>query len=87
MTAPRLLPAVAVGFGVGVVLAVLAGGGVAVWRAPTVGVAAGLLVVGLRRVLVLARREWRRDAPDRRAYVAAVLPLVVALLLAGIATA
>lgn len=87
MTTPRLLPAVAVGSAVGVVLAVLAGGGPAAWRAPTIGIAAGLLVVGLRRVMVLARREWRRDAPDRRAYVAAVLPLVLALLLAGVATA
>jgi len=87
MTSPRLLPAVGVGLAVGVVLAALVGGGAAAWRAPAVGVAAGLLVVGLRRVLVLARREWRRDAPDRRAYVAAVLPLAVALLLAGLATA
>lgn len=75
------------GVALGLVLALVAGGGPAWWRAPVVGAAAGLLVVGLGRLRVLAGREWRREAPGPRAYVGAVWPLVAALVLAGVATA
>ncbi len=86
MTAIRLGPGVARGVLLGSGIALLAGTGTAGWRAPVVGAAGGLLVGGLRRLVVLARLEWRRDSPPGRAYLGAVAPILSALLLAAAAT-
>ena len=87
MTRVRLLPGVLIGLLVGLGITVLAGAGTAGWRGPVVGAAAGLLVGGMRRLVHLARLEWRREAPPARAYLAAVGPVLAALLLAAVATA
>ena len=86
MTGVRVVPGMLVGAAVGIGIVVLSGAGPAAWRAPVVGAAAGLLVGGLRRLIAVARLEWRRQAPTGRTYLAAVVPVVVALLLAGVAT-
>lgn len=86
MTTVRLVPGTLLGAAVGVGIAVLAGAGGSAWRAPVVGAAAGLLVGGLRRLVLLASLEWRREATGPRAYLAAVAPLLAALVLAGVAT-
>lgn len=86
MRSDRLGPVVLVGAAGGLAIAALAGAGTAGWRAPVVGAAAGLLVGGLRRLVALARLEWRREAPAGRAYAGAVGPLLLALVLAALAT-
>ena len=87
MTTVRVLPGALLGAAAGLGVAALAGAGVSAWRGPAVGAAAGLLVGGLRRLVALARLEWRREAPPARAYLAAVIPILAALVLAGVATA
>ena len=87
MTPARVLPGALIGAAAGLGVAAIAGAGVSAWRGPVVGAAAGLLVGGLRRLAGLARLEWRREAPPARAYLAALAPVLAALVLAGVATA
>lgn len=87
MIRPRPLPSVLIGTAVGISLAVLGGASDLAWRGPAVGAACGLLVVGLRRLADLAGREWRRERPSGRRYLAAIAPIATALLLAALATA
>jgi hypothetical protein len=86
VSGPRLLPTVLPGLVLGAVVAVLAGGGAELWRAPVLGTAAGLLLGGLRRLARLGALEWRRSDVPASAYRSAVGPLLAALLLAAVAT-
>lgn len=87
MTSVRALGVIALGTALGAILAGATGFAPGTWRAPVMGAAAGSTVVGLARLWRLALAEWRRQRPGVRRYAGAVLPLLGALLLAGLATA
>ncbi len=87
MTASRPGRAAGVGFLAGVALVAVSGAGASAWRAPVVGAAAGLLASALRALIALGRAEVRREGVPGRAYRAPVAALLLALLLAAVATA
>lgn len=87
MRRPRTTGAAGVGLVVGLLLAVASGAGVAAWRAPVVGAAAGLVIVALLDLGALGRAELQRRPVPGRAYRTPVLTLLTALVLAAVATA